>query len=84
MADENCDDALHELYGFIDGELTVEKRQAIQQHLDDCPPCYEAFDFEAELRTVIKHKCVDSVPDSLRQRIADAINSEPANYDPSS
>ena len=82
MADENCDDALHELYGFIDGELTVEKRQAIQQHLDDCPPCYEAFDFEAELRTVIKHKCVDSVPDSLRQRIADAIQQEHGNYDP--
>jgi len=82
MADENCDDALHELYGFIDGELTTEKRAAIQHHLDDCPPCYEAFDFEAELRTVIARKCVDSVPDSLRQRIADAITHEPGNYDP--
>jgi mycothiol system anti-sigma-R factor len=81
MADGNCDDALHELYGFIDGELTTEKRVAIQHHLDDCLPCYEAFDFEAELRTVIQKKCVDSVPDSLRQRIADAITSESGNYD---
>jgi len=76
MPDENCDDALHELYGYLDGELTVERRTIIQQHLDDCPPCYEAFDFEAELRIVIARKCTETVPDSLKQRIADALAAE--------
>jgi mycothiol system anti-sigma-R factor len=76
MADGNCDDALHELYGYLDGELTVERRQSIQRHLDDCPPCYEAFDFEAELRIVIARKCTETVPDSLKQRIADALQAE--------
>jgi mycothiol system anti-sigma-R factor len=76
MADGNCDDALHELYEFIDGELTVERRTAIQRHLDDCPPCYEAFDFEAELRIVIARKCTENVPDSLKQRIAEALEKE--------
>jgi mycothiol system anti-sigma-R factor len=78
MADENCDDALHELYGYLDGELTVERRITIQHHLDDCPPCYEAFDFEAELRLVIARKCTETVPESLKQRIADAISQESA------
>ena len=76
MTDGNCDDALHELYGYLDGELTVERRTKIQRHLDDCPPCYEAFDFEAELRIVIARKCTETVPDSLKQRIADAISAE--------
>ena len=76
MADENCDDALHELYGYLDGELTPERRTKIQHHLDDCPPCYEAFDFEAELRIVIARKCTETVPDSLKQRIAEAIAQE--------
>ena len=76
MPDENCDDALHELYHFLDGELTSERRAAIQHHLDDCPPCYEAFDFEAELRIVIARKCTEQVPDSLKQRIADALEKE--------
>ena len=76
MADENCDDALHELYGYLDGELTPERRTKIQHHLDDCPPCYEAFDFEAELRIVIARKCTETVPDSLKQRIAEAISQE--------
>jgi mycothiol system anti-sigma-R factor len=76
MADGNCDDAVHELYHFLDGELTDARRAAIRQHLDDCPPCFEAFDFEAELRMVIARKCQDSVPETLLQRIADAIDHE--------
>ena len=76
MAEGNCDDALHELYHFLDGELTTTDAQAIQHHLDDCPPCYEAFDFEAELRIVIAQKCHETVPDQLKQRIADAIQHE--------
>jgi mycothiol system anti-sigma-R factor len=69
----NCDEALHELYTFLDGELTDDRRTRIRTHLDDCSPCLEVFDFEAELRIVIKHKCQDQVPDALRQRIFDSI-----------
>ncbi len=76
MADGHCEDALHELYHFLDGELTDDKRARIAKHLDDCPPCGDAFDFEAELRIVIARKCVEQVPESLRQRIADAITHE--------
>ena len=39
MTDGNCDEALHELYRFLDGELTDDGASAIQRHLDDCPPC---------------------------------------------
>lgn len=68
-----CDDALHQLYVFLDGELTTERRELIRHHLDECIPCLGAFDFEAELRLVIAQKCRDSVPDTLRDRIAQAI-----------
>jgi len=76
MAEGNCDDALHELYEFLDGQLDDTRRQKIQHHLDDCPPCYEAFDFEVELRLVIAKKCHETVPEHLKQRIADALNQE--------
>ncbi len=69
----NCEEALQELYSFLDGELTEHKRSQIQHHLDDCSPCLEAFDFEAELRLVIKHRCRDEVPESLRLRVAERI-----------
>lgn len=69
----NCDEALNELYTFLDGELTDARRTRIRTHLDDCSPCLELFDFEAELRIVIKHKCQEQVPDALRQRIFDSL-----------
>lgn len=72
-----CDDSLHELYEFLAGELTEARRAEIKQHLDDCPPCYEQYDFEAELRQVIAQRCRDTVPDALRQRIAQALGVEP-------
>ena len=69
-----CADALEELYVYLDGELTDEKRSTIQHHLDDCNPCFEAFDFEAELRIVISTRCRDEVPEKLRTRIAQQLN----------
>ena len=69
-----CQDALHELYTFLDGELTVEKREHIRVHLDDCNPCLEHYDFEAELRIVISTKCKESVPQSLKDKILRALD----------
>jgi len=69
----NCQEALEELYTFLDGELTVEKREHIRMHLDDCNPCLEAYDFEAELRIVISTKCKESVPDTLKDKIRRAL-----------
>ena len=70
-----CEEALQELYVYLDGELTAEKRTVIRGHLDDCNPCFEAFDFEAELRIVISTRCRDEVPESLRHRIAEQLHS---------
>ena len=42
---------MHELYHYLDGELTEERREEIRVHLDWCGPCGGAAEFEAELRT---------------------------------
>lgn len=75
---DQCVEALEQLYLYIDGELTEEIRLTITHHLDDCPPCFEFYGFEAELRQVISVRCRDQVPDALRQRIAAALGSESA------
>lgn len=72
----DCNETLYRLYTYLDGELTQERRAEIKAHLDDCPPCFEAFDFEAELRVVIAHSCKDHVPDSLRERVHEALIDE--------
>jgi len=69
----DCRDALHTLYTFLDGELTVERRQAIQRHLDNCAPCLHAFDWESELKAMVGRCCRDQVPVNVRERIAKAL-----------
>ncbi|HYA43985.1 MAG TPA: mycothiol system anti-sigma-R factor [Acidimicrobiales bacterium] len=71
-----CQEAIATLYSFLDGELTSERRALIQRHLDDCAPCFEAFGFEAELKSLVARKCRDDVPQSLRLRVAEALRAE--------
>jgi mycothiol system anti-sigma-R factor len=77
----NCDDAVHQLYHYLDGELTEERRQQISEHLNYCGPCGGAAEFEAELRQVIANRCKDHVPESLIRRIAEAIDEESRLHD---
>ena len=73
----DCNEAMHEIYHYLDGELTEEARRIIAHHLDLCPPCTNGYDFYAELRVLIARKCRDDVPAELRLRIARAIGHEP-------
>lgn len=77
MTKGQCNDTLHEIYHFLDGEMTDEKRAHIREHLEACPPCFEAYDFEAELKAYIANKCRETAPDDLRARIAQAIGHTP-------
>ena len=73
----DCAETLHELYHFLDGELTAEKKVQIREHLEGCPPCFEAFDFEAEIKAYLASKCREKSPEDLRARIAEAIGHQP-------
>ncbi len=72
----DCDGAMHRVYHYLDGEMTVWKRRAIQHHLDDCPPCAQGFTFEVEIRRVIAVSCAEEAPASLRRRIGEALGLE--------
>jgi mycothiol system anti-sigma-R factor len=68
MAD--CNETLRELEAFLDGELTDNTQQSIHAHLEGCMDCLQAYDFHAELRTVIRQKCNnDEMPPELLSRI---------------
>jgi len=77
----DCNEAVHQLYHFLDGELTEERRIQIADHLNFCAPCGGAVEFEAELRLVIANHCKDHVPESLIRRIAEAIDEESRQHD---
>lgn len=82
VSDVDCQEAVRQLYVYLDGELTEERRLQIAVHLDECGPCADAAGFEAELRAVVSSHCKDRVPDSLIARVAAAIAAEAAHSDP--
>ena len=42
----DCEEAVHRLYSYLDGELTPDRREVIRLHLDACHHCLEAFEFD--------------------------------------
>ena len=82
VAHVGCQEAVRQLYVYLDGELTEERRVQIAVHLDECGPCADAAGFEAELRAVVSSRCKDRVPDSLIARVAAAIAAEAELSDP--
>jgi anti-sigma factor (TIGR02949 family) len=65
----DCNRALVQLYQFLDGELTSERRERIEVHLNGCQHCFSSFDFEQELRIVVRSKLQTECPPGLVQRI---------------
>jgi mycothiol system anti-sigma-R factor len=72
----DCEGTIERLYHYLDGELTDERRAEIKQHLDECSPCLDAYDFEAELRRVIAQRCQDRVPEHLVLRVRSVLEAE--------
>jgi len=70
---EECYEAVEQLYHYLDGELTYERRVVIAMHLAACPPCGDAFEFESDLRIVIAQRCRERVPEGLRTRVWEAL-----------
>lgn len=80
----DCTEAVRQLYVYLDGELTDDRRVEIALHLDECSPCAGAAGFEAELRAVIASRCKERVPQSLVDRIAAALAAEASGTPPAS
>jgi anti-sigma factor (TIGR02949 family) len=72
----DCQAMILRLYHFLDGELTEDRRHTIMSHLEGCPSCFSAYDFEAELRIVVRERAQARVPESLMARIQVAIEVE--------
>ncbi len=64
-----CDDLLNEVADFLHGELDPEETARLRQHLEDCPPCFETADFQAQLRQLLSKRCREQVPADFQARV---------------
>lgn len=78
----NCEDALNQIYAYLDKELDKSQLDDLETHLKGCSPCLEMFDFEAQLKVLISERCRDKVPDSVRNRIQAALKAAEEQENP--
>jgi mycothiol system anti-sigma-R factor len=74
-----CEEALVALEQYLDGELENESLSGIRAHLAHCYPCADRASFEEQLRAIVRTRCAEHAPDSLRDRIRERLDGMVAN-----
>lgn len=66
----DCGEVLADVFLYLDGEMTSERRDRIRLHLDECSPCLRKFGIEREVRALVARCCGnDTAPETLRERV---------------
>jgi mycothiol system anti-sigma-R factor len=85
-----CAEVLAEVWTLLDGECSPETQDKLRQHLEDCPPCFQAYGLEERIKGLISTKCRgERAPVELRQRLmlhirktTIVIDPDDEHYDP--
>ena len=70
-----CDDALHDVYGYLDQEITWYRSWRIRRHLGDAV-AGEAYTFEERLRVVIRDRLHEEAPPEFLARLRQALSDD--------
>lgn len=71
----NCKESLQKLYEFLDSQMDKVPAAELEKHLDRCRHCWDRFEFEKHLKSLIQKSCCKEVcPDTLRQRIKSLLD----------
>ena len=74
----NCQETLKELELFLDSELPKTRVEEIMVHLTGCTDCQGAYEFHAELRTIVRTKAKrDHLPDGFTDRLLACFEPQP-------
>ena len=76
---KDCDEALANLYTYLDAELDGATSERIRSHLDECSGCHAPFDFESRLKHVVKERLDEEVPDEFVKRLRTVLANEAAS-----
>jgi len=79
MSGHECDDALTNLYRYLDREIEASTSEVIRAHLEDCSGCLKSFKFEERLQIVVRERLAEEVPPEFLARLRDAIAREAAS-----
>lgn len=79
MPNDDCQQALNQIFEYIDSELPDAELRDIGDHLKDCPPCEAEHRINEKIKNLVS-TCGDEVaPDDLRAKVLETIKSARAD-----
>lgn len=72
---DSCDEALTNLYSYLDSELSTDVLEHVRLHLGRCHPCESAFEFELHLKRVVRERLAEDVSPAVLERFRIALRS---------
>jgi anti-sigma factor (TIGR02949 family) len=76
MNHRSCDEALTNVYTYLDRELSSWRAWRIRRHLRACDHCCAAFGFEERLRVVIRSRLQEDVPPEFLERLRQVLRTD--------
>ncbi|HEY7563486.1 MAG TPA: zf-HC2 domain-containing protein [Acidimicrobiia bacterium] len=73
---EACDDAFHDVYSYLDREVSWFRSWRLRRHLRACDGCENAYEFEQRLRIVVRTKLAEDASPEFIARLRQAIEQE--------
>ena len=75
---DHCEQTMRRLSTYIDRELSEAEVRKVKAHLDDCPPGEQVFDFQAEMKRLVRKECcTDDAPMRLRAWVRQLATEKP-------
>ena len=71
----DCEQALKQIFEFIDHELVEGEREAMQHHLHTCKSCFSRFEFERRLKQKLGDLCENEVSSDASDRMKKLLKS---------
>ena len=69
-----CIEVIHQLWDYLDGELSPERADAIRSHLEVCAGCRAVSEYEEAFLTTVRGLVDDPPPDEeLRHQVIAAL-----------
>ena len=76
LSEISCEEVLHEIEHFVDGELDPDQSSHLAEHLAACGSCLDHVDFRRKLKEIVRTKCGRDTPDHLLAAVRERIRSE--------
>lgn len=65
----DCDQALRQVFAYVDRELGEEERAVLQEHLHTCKSCFSRMEFERLLKSKVGALRDDKATPSVSKRV---------------